>query len=89
MRANPMGAATAVITIAALAAAALAASAPPRHAPQSAAAAPPPVSSALARCRTLGEAGGADPACQAAWADQRRRFFAGPTTTAAEGSAER
>ncbi len=89
MRANPMGAATAVITIAALAAAALAASAPPRHAPQSVAAAPRPDSSALARCRTLGEAGVADPTCQAAWADQRRRFFAGPTTTAAEGSAER
>lgn len=88
MRANPMGAATAVITIAALAAAALAASAPPRHAPQSVAAAPHPDSSALARCRTLGEAGGADPTCQAAWADQRRRFFAGPTTTAAAGSAE-
>ncbi|WP_312571428.1 putative entry exclusion protein TrbK-alt [Brevundimonas sp.] len=88
MRANPMGAATAVIAIAALAAAALAASAPPRNAPQSVAAAPHPVSSALARCRALGEAGGADPTCQAAWADQRRRFFAGPTTTAVAGSAE-
>lgn len=87
MRANPMGAATAVITIGALAAA-LAASAPSRHAPQSVADAPHSDSSALTRCRTLGEAGGADPTCQTAWADQRRRFFAGPTTTAAAGSAE-
>ena len=31
----------------------------------------------LARCRSLGEAGGADPDCHAAWAESRRRFFGG------------
>jgi conjugative transfer region protein TrbK len=75
MRANPLGAASAVIAIAALAAAALAAGAPPRRAPGPAAAVDPAGRSALAHCRALGQAGGADPTCQAAWADQRRRFF--------------
>ncbi|AYV47540.1 hypothetical protein CFHF_06450 [Caulobacter flavus] len=30
---------------------------------------------ALARCRDLGEAAAGDPACRAAWADARARFF--------------
>ena len=33
------------------------------------------LSAALARCQTLGEAAGDDPACLAAWAENRRRFF--------------
>lgn len=33
------------------------------------------LSAALARCQTLGEAAGNDPACLAAWAENRRRFF--------------
>ena len=72
-RANPMGAAAAVIAIAALACAALSADgalAPtlrPKPSPS------PPAD--LARCRALGEAGGADPVCHAAWTEQRRWFF--------------
>jgi conjugative transfer region protein TrbK len=77
MRANPLGAASAVIAIVALAAAALAAGAPPRRAPSAIDVADREARSALAHCRALGQAGGADPACQAAWADQRRHFFSG------------
>jgi conjugative transfer region protein TrbK len=33
------------------------------------------LSVALARCQALGEAAGNDPACLAAWAENRRRFF--------------
>ena len=33
------------------------------------------LSRALARCQTLGDAAGNDPACLAAWAENRRRFF--------------
>jgi len=33
------------------------------------------LSAALARCQTLGEAAENDPACLAAWAENRRRFF--------------
>ena len=33
------------------------------------------LSVALARCQTLGEAAENDPACLAAWAENRRRFF--------------
>ena len=45
------------------------------------------LSAAMARCQTLGEAAGSDPACLAAWAENRRRFFtdrpaAGPATAA-------
>ncbi|ADG10953.1 hypothetical protein B7G68_12785 [Caulobacter segnis] len=31
----------------------------------------------LARCQALGEAGGQDPRCRAAWALARARFFGG------------
>ncbi len=31
----------------------------------------------LARCQALGEAGGQDPRCRAAWATARARFFGG------------
>jgi conjugative transfer region protein TrbK len=34
-----------------------------------------PLASALARCQTLGMAAENDAACQAAWAENRRRFF--------------
>jgi conjugative transfer region protein TrbK len=33
------------------------------------------LSAALARCQTLGESAENDPACLAAWAENRRRFF--------------
>lgn len=74
IRANPMGAATVVIAIAALAAAVLAAATPvdpevSPPAPQADQTAP------LAACRALGETAGARPECQAAWAEARRRFF--------------
>lgn len=76
-RANPMGAAAAVIAIAALACAAL--SAGGALAPTSRAKPSPAPTADLARCRALGEAGGADPVCHAAWTEQRRWFFgAGP-----------
>ena len=41
-------------------------------------AAPPetdPLTRELARCRDIGTAGDSDPACKAAWAENRRRFF--------------
>jgi conjugative transfer region protein TrbK len=34
-----------------------------------------PLAAALARCQTLGMAAENDAACQAAWAENRRRFF--------------
>jgi conjugative transfer region protein TrbK len=34
-----------------------------------------PLAAALARCQTLGMAAESDAACQAAWAENRRRFF--------------
>lgn len=37
----------------------------------------PPRDAALARCQTLGEAAGQDPACRRAWAAARARFFGG------------
>jgi conjugative transfer region protein TrbK len=33
------------------------------------------LSVALARCQAMGESAGNDPACLAAWAENRRRFF--------------
>ena len=41
-------------------------------------AAPPatdPLTRELARCRDIGVAGNNDPACKAAWAENRQRFF--------------
>lgn len=77
-RANPMGAATAVIVIAALACATLSAGGALAPTPR-----PKPSTSPtadLARCRALGEAGGADPVCHAAWSEQRRWFFGAGAT---------
>jgi len=34
-----------------------------------------PLSRELARCREIGMAADSDPACKAAWAEDRRRFF--------------
>jgi conjugative transfer region protein TrbK len=34
-----------------------------------------PLSRELARCREIGVAADSDPACKAAWAENRRRFF--------------
>jgi conjugative transfer region protein TrbK len=64
------------VTIILLGAAGLAvtASQAPNAPPQLAVAARDPD---LARCRDLGEAGGADEACRAAWAAARARFFDG------------
>jgi conjugative transfer region protein TrbK len=36
---------------------------------------PDPLAAALARCQTLGMAAENDAACQAAWVENRRRFF--------------
>jgi conjugative transfer region protein TrbK len=36
---------------------------------------PDPLAAAMARCQTLGMAAENDAACQAAWAENRRRFF--------------
>ena len=83
IRAHPMGVATAVIAVAAVAATLLAAvdgaavsqatGSDHAHAPARA---------ALARCRTLGPEGPADPVCQAIWAAQRERFFGTPARRA-------
>lgn len=76
IRADPIAAATVVIAVVALAAAALTASAslPERPSPQ---AVDRGGDADLARCRMLGPQGGSEAACQAAWAEQRRRFFGG------------
>jgi conjugative transfer region protein TrbK len=34
-----------------------------------------PLTRELARCREIGTAAASDPACKAAWAENRRRFF--------------
>jgi conjugative transfer region protein TrbK len=48
----------------------------PRPLPTSSAASrPDPLAAALARCQSLGMAAENDAACQAAWAENRRRFF--------------
>ena len=41
-----------------------------------------PLLAELRRCQALGVAGAGDRACLAAWAENRRRFFDGPTQTA-------
>jgi conjugative transfer region protein TrbK len=41
----------------------------------SAASRPDPLAAAVARCQALGMAAENDAACQAAWAENRRRFF--------------
>ncbi|WP_296173027.1 putative entry exclusion protein TrbK-alt [uncultured Brevundimonas sp.] len=75
-RRDPLGVAAVIIAIGAIGAAVLASPGAPAPIP-----AAKPVSNAasaeLARCRSLGEAGGADPDCHAAWAESRRRFFGG------------
>ncbi|MNS02218.1 hypothetical protein D3C86_1378950 [compost metagenome] len=75
-RRDPLGVAAVIIAICAIGAAVLASPGAPTPIP-----AAKPVSNAasaeLARCRSLGEAGGADPDCHAAWAESRRRFFGG------------
>lgn len=73
-RRDPLGIATALIAVCAIGAALLVSRSETVSTP-SAAPAPRPASGELARCRSLGEAGGADPRCQAAWAESRRRFF--------------
>lgn len=75
-RRDPLGVAAVIIAICAISAAVLASpgapdSIPPARPTTNAA------SAELARCRSLGEAGGADPDCHAAWAESRRRFFGG------------
>ena len=37
-----------------------------------------PLAAELARCRAVSVSGPADPGCAAAWAENRRRFFASP-----------
>ena len=73
-RRDPLGVAAVIIAIGAIGAAVLASPGAPAPIP-----AAKPVSNAasaeLARCRNLGEAGGADAACHAAWAESRRRIF--------------
>lgn len=73
-RRDPLGVAAVVIAIGAIGAAVLAS--PRERAPVPT---PRPAASAasaeLARCRSLGEAGGADADCHVAWAESRRRFF--------------
>ena len=39
-----------------------------------------PLAAELARCRAIGMAALGDAACKAAWAENRRRFFAGGST---------
>lgn len=52
------------------------------------AAAPPtttagdPLQAQILRCQSIGEAGASDPACLAAWRENRRRFFALDADTA-------
>lgn len=73
-RRDPLGVAAVIIAICAIGAAVLASPGAPDAVP---AARPTtnPASAELARCRNLGEAGGADADCHAAWAESRRRFF--------------
>jgi conjugative transfer region protein TrbK len=48
----------------------------PRSLPTSSAAShPDPLAAAMARCQALGMAAENDAACQATWAENRRRFF--------------
>jgi conjugative transfer region protein TrbK len=48
----------------------------PRSLPTSAVASrPDPLAAAMARCQALGMAAENDAACEAAWAENRRRFF--------------
>ena len=49
--------------------------APPQLPTSAVASRPDPLAAALARCQTLGMAAGNDAGCQAAWAENRRRFF--------------
>ena len=73
-RRDPLGVATVVLAVVAIGAALLASRGAQPPMPET-----PRVSrggsNELIRCRNLGEAAGADPACHAAWADSRRRFF--------------
>lgn len=73
-RRDPLGVAAVIIAICAIGAAVLASPGAPEPVP---AVRPTtsPASAELARCRNLGEAGGADADCHAAWAESRRRFF--------------
>jgi conjugative transfer region protein TrbK len=49
---------------------------PPHTLPTSSVASgPDPLAAAMARCQTLGMAAENNAACQAAWAENRRRFF--------------
>ena len=75
-RRDPLGLATLVIAVCALGAAVMASrsTAPSASTPRPAAS---EASADLVRCRALGEAGGADARCHAAWAESRRRFFGG------------
>lgn len=41
-----------------------------------------PLRAELARCGSLGEAGGRDPSCLHAWAENRRRFLGQPESAA-------
>lgn len=41
-----------------------------------------PLRAELARCGAMGEAGGRDPACLRAWAENRRRFLGQPAPDA-------
>jgi conjugative transfer region protein TrbK len=53
------------------------------HAPPPAPSTPSdPLSRELARCQGIGMAAEDDPACKAAWAENRRRFFASPPANA-------
>ena len=45
------------------------------------AAADNPLAAELARCRSIGTAAQDDPSCEAAWAENRRRFFGGRPAT--------
>lgn len=75
-RSDPLGVAAVVIAICAICAAAMASRPEQMAAPSTR----PTMSSASAeldRCRSLGEAGGADAGCHAAWAESRRRFLGG------------
>jgi conjugative transfer region protein TrbK len=49
--------------------------APPQLPTSSAASRPDPLAAAMARCQALGMAAENDAACQAVWAENRRRFF--------------
>ena len=73
-RRDPLGVATFVLAVVAIGAALLASRGAPPPKPETPRVAPGG-SAELTRCRNLGEAAGADPACHAAWADSRRRFF--------------